>query len=632
MWWKIINNIVCRLYREMNHFSVNRGAYISPDISDLELKYIHTQDDLDYDYNPFSLTQIQSYIPIYPFILDVSCSRSEEIALNNPLEFCTLDSVIDKNDPSFPKLKGDVFIKFSPLLDPIKYMTGKYDHSKIALPSIDEKTLPKIDNVHNASYVDGFFCFLSSQLMNHYHIPHCIQYYGSHIAFQRKFKMVMDDLDYLSGSSYFLDNMNKQFFISKCDFTEDNLDCHSISRGNKPKLKISQYSQKNTDIDLDLEVVDIICESSGSPSEQLKLDLIYELPNSGINNDENEDDKCSDNSSENNSLLNYSSDDSDDDNADDDGDDDDDDVDDDGNDDDDDVDDEDGDDDDDDDDEDHENSTDISDDISDDDSSDEEEPEIYAYINNFPVQMICLEKCSGTLDALFSKGNIDEYNGGSALFQIIMTLIIYQKAFHFTHNDLHTNNIMYVDTTEPYLYYKYEGIYYQVPTYGRIYKIIDFGRSIYKWNGKKLCSDSFALGGDAATQYNCEPFFDENKPRLEPNYSFDLCRLGVSIYDFVIDDDESPEDMDDFQKIIYKWCLDDNGKNILYKKNGMERYPNFKLYKMIARTVHHHTPELQLDNPLFKDFKISNKKWNRIQISEKGKVDIIDIDKIPFLG
>ena len=32
-------------------------------------------------------------------------------------------------------------------------------------------------------------------------------------------------------------------------------------------------------------------------------------------------------------------------------------------------------------------------------------------------------------------------------------------------------------------------------------------------------------------------------------------------------------------------------KNILYKKNGDERYPDFKLYKMIARTVHNHTPE-----------------------------------------
>ena len=592
----------------MNAFSVNQGVHISPNISVLEKEYIHTRDDLEYDYNPFSLTQIQSYIPIYSYVLDISPENSENLALNNLLEFCTLDSVIVKTDSSFPKLKRDVFIKFSPLLDPIRYMTGKYDHSKIMLPSVHTKTLPKIDDVNNASYVDGFFCYLSSQLMDRYHVPHCIQYYGSHLAFQKKFKMVMDDLDYLSGSSYFLDNMNKLFFISKCDFTEQ--DSNEFSRGNKPKLRISQHSQKNIDLDLDLEIVDVdkkICSESYSDP----LDLIYELPTdnvSVINNDEN--------SSDNNSLLNYSSeedeedDDGEDDEEDDNGDDEENEEE--------------------DDEENDEEDDEEEDEEDDEDDEEEEDPEIYAYINNFPIQMICLEKCTGTLDELFSKGEIDENNGASALFQVIMTLIIYQKAFHLTHNDLHTNNIMYVETTEPYLYYKYEGIYYRVPTYGRIYKIIDFGRSIYKWNGKQMCSDSFALGGDAATQYNCEPFFDENKPRLDPNYSFDLCRLGVSIYDFVIDDNESPEEMDDFQKIIYEWCLDDNGKNILYKKNGMERYPNFKLYKMIARTVHNHSPETQLDKPLFRDFKLSNNKWKKI--ISTNNVNVIDINNIPFLG
>ena len=29
-----------------------------------------------------------------------------------------------------------------------------------------------------------------------------------------------------------------------------------------------------------------------------------------------------------------------------------------------------------------------------------------------------------------------------------------------------------------------------------------------------ICSDSFAKDGDASTQYNCEPFMNENRPRL----------------------------------------------------------------------------------------------------------------------
>ena len=31
------------------------------------------------------------------------------------------------------------------------------------------------------------------------------------------------------------------------------------------------------------------------------------------------------------------------------------------------------------------------------------------------------------------------------------TLIVYQKVFHFTHNDLHTNNIMFLLTDKKYL-------------------------------------------------------------------------------------------------------------------------------------------------------------------------------------
>ena len=46
-------------------------------------------------------------------------------------------------------------------------------------------------------------------------------------------------------------------------------------------------------------------------------------------------------------------------------------------------------------------------------------------------------------------------------------------------------------------------------------------------------------------------------------------------------------------------CLDDNGKNILYKSNGEERYPDFKLYKMISRKCTKHTPEVQLERTHF---------------------------------
>ena len=220
-----------------------------------------------------------------------------------------------------------------------------------------------------------------------------------------------------------------------------------------------------------------------------------------------------------------------------------------------------------------------------------------------------------------------------------MTLIGYQKAFNLTHNDLHTNNIMYVPTEKQYLYYCFENKYYKVPTYNRIYKIIDFGRAIYKYNGNLHCSDSFSMNGDAATQYNCEPYFNDKKPRLEPNYSFDLCRLACSLYDNLVDDDDDEDEeqkkgkknkknnnelYNPVKQIIEKWCTDDKGRNILYKKNGDERYPEFKLYKMIARTVHNLVPKTQLEDEIFKKYNVSKK-------SVKKNVKVVDIDSIPSM-
>ena len=120
---------------------------------------------------------------------------------------------------------------------------------------------------------------------------------------------------------------------------------------------------------------------------------------------------------------------------------------------------------------------------------------------------------------------------------------------------------------------------------------------------------------------------NENKPRLEPNPSFDLCRLACSIYDFVIDDDENLDEMDDFQKLILSWCIDDNGKNVLYKRNGEERYPNFKLYKMISRLVNDKLPLEQLTLPFFAQFLIKIKKPKATDL-----YGMINLDTLPYYG
>jgi hypothetical protein len=83
--------------------------------------------------------------------------------------------------------------------------------------------------------------------------------------------------------------------------------------------------------------------------------------------------------------------------------------------------------------------------------------------------------------------------------------------------------------------------------------------------------------------------------------------------------------MDSIANLIVEWTQDDKGRNILYKKNGDERYPDFKLYKMIARTVHKHTPQAQLKGGFFNKYVSTRKKINK-------KAKIIDIDKMSVLS
>ena len=185
---------------------------------------------------------------------------------------------------------------------------------------------------------------------------------------------------------------------------------------------------------------------------------------------------------------------------------------------------------------------------------------------------------------------------------------------------------MFVSTPKKYIYYKRNSQYYRVPTFGKIYKIIDFGRSIYSFKGKQFCSDSYASWGDAATLYNFGPFHDEKKPEVKPNKSFDLCRLGCSMFEYLnIGGLEPPKETDTSARaMMLRWVLDDNGKNMLFKKNGIERYPEFKLYKMIARKVHNHSPIEAIEDKSFSDFKTIRKNIPK-------KPYLINLDNIPVL-
>lgn len=555
----------------------------------LNSQYEYSASDESIGFKPFAIKNMQNYNPIYSQFFEMNEQNCGRVCLKHRNRMIDLHSVMDTENVMVQPSPS--FIKFSPLLDPVKYMIGKYDVSNDAIRTLPQAignnadVFPKLLDYNNSAYIDCFFSFLTSQLLHHHGVIHGLDFYGSYLGVQDKYKMnVADDIEYISASDYFHKNLGKHFLISDKNYLEYSSTIVS-SRANKNKLHVSTLKDEIDLGEIDLGEIEMVADEPTSDVHE----IVYDKSDKPSDKEESEEYSPSESSSDSSdSDVEYSdsehdesesgSNQEDDDESDED--------------------------------DDAEKSTDES----------EEDRELFAYIHNFPVQMICLEKCKGTMDSLFEKGLIDETTGTAALMQIIMILIIYQKAFSFTHNDLHTNNIMYIDTDVEYLYYTFDGKSYRVPTYGKIFKIIDFGRGIYKFNGKQFCSDSFAPGGDAATQYNCEPYMNENKPRLDPNPSFDLCRLACSIYDFVIDDDEKLDEMDDLQKLILSWCIDDYGKNVLYKRNGEERYPNFKLYKMIARTVHGGIPKEQLALPLFSQYLVDSVDMNMV---------VMNIDDIP---
>lgn len=266
------------------------------------------------------------------------------------------------------------------------------------------------------------------------------------------------------------------------------------------------------------------------------------------------------------------------------------------------------------------------------DSSETEESEddamdYFAEFTDFPVQVTLLERAQGTMDELLD-AEIVEAQWIAWIFQVIAGLSVAQHWFGFVHNDLHTNNVMWTRTDREYLYYRVNGkggkkTVYRVPTHGYIMKVIDFGRASFHLPEPAgfFISDAFFPGNDAGQQYNCEPFFDPREgKKVEPNPSFDLCRLAVSLLEAIfptrpvnatpikIMSREGPktyaETVSPLYNLLWEWLTDDEGKNVLREPNGQERYPDFDLYSAIAADVHKAVPWQQLEKPIFAGFRV----------------------------
>ena len=586
-----------------------------------------------------SMYNLQNYTPVYKNFFTLNESNYNNVNLNHPRYLFSVKESLDENncfscvlksvedDSMFTK--SNVFFKMAPLLDPYKYMMGKYNktiHDLLQLPLLNPElnynVEDKILDVNNSSYVDGFFSFLSSKLL-HSKFIHGVDYYGSFLGIKNNFMVnVIDDIDYLIKSDFFNKHKNDLFQVQDYSHLMLDTDYDEVVKLRPIQIQenILNFDESieslNTDVFEDLFVTTSTENTTNiiNLSELTEINIDEITQNSSAIHSNNNTTSIKSSSSCSSRISNTSNEDNDDEEVDESTN----------------VDNKD---------EENDKNNDIEEDECDwedeeedgvgeeeeeDEEEDEEEETLYATIPKFPIQLIAMEHCESTFDKLILSSELENNEWISAFMQIVMILITYQKAYSFTHNDLHTNNIMYNATDKKYLYYCYKKKYYKVPTYGRIFKIIDFGRSIYKFNNILFCSDSFKPGGDAATQYNMEPYMNNNKPRLEPNYSFDLCRLACSIFDYLVDDMDDINNLcrdHPYIKIVVDWCKDDNGINVLYKNNGAERYPEFKLYKMIARHVHNHTPHAQLERKEFANFEISKKNI-------KSMDTVMNIDEI----
>ena len=184
----------------------------------------------------------------------------------------------------------------------------------------------------------------------------------------------------------------------------------------------------------------------------------------------------------------------------------------------------------------------------------------------------------------------------SALFQITYALAYLQIHFDFVHNDLHINNIMYTSTPDKFFYYQIQDQIYKVPTYGYCFKIIDYGRSIFRFKGRLYINDSFSKHGEADSQY----IFEDNTIQ-NLNYSFDLCRLATTILDEFKENEGLYEESETHTNIVqlFTQFITDSHGNVFY--DGSDQ--TFQLYIDITEKAVNAIPRQVLQDPLFESFK-----------------------------
>lgn len=234
-----------------------------------------------------------------------------------------------------------------------------------------------------------------------------------------------------------------------------------------------------------------------------------------------------------------------------------------------------------------------SDSNSDRESNESSSIQTYAVVDHSPVQLKFSEYCGE--DSINGRINFTEKEWESILFQIIYTLYVGWSYFQLTHNDLHLGNILFKPTTSQYIYYKIEGIYYKIPTYGFMVKIIDWNRATFKINGTYFKNECFDRDGDCHGQFIFPENYYYNKKILIPDEHSDLALLASSI----LDEGNIPKQTKIYE-LVKGWCTNQYGVCI------PEKYEEFNMYKESSKCKNS-DPKKLIKSPVFLQYKTLKK-------------------------
>jgi hypothetical protein len=237
-------------------------------------------------------------------------------------------------------------------------------------------------------------------------------------------------------------------------------------------------------------------------------------------------------------------------------------------------------------------------------------------LSNFPVYLMATEVMDFDLDEFMLKTNesyeydindsfdVDSYEKTlfSVLFQTIISLIYIQDEWNMIHNDLHIGNIMFKSTEQKYINYCLHGIFYRVPTFGMIVKIIDWNRGCLNFNNMLIRNNVYNNYGDCSDMYYFPTVVKNSKSVVDINPSFDLAILAYEILDNdkIIDKSKSK-----FVKLLLDLLTMSDGNNIYNLMGGKEIDAGFDLYIKIAQMCHKAVPRVVIQKAIWNMFKVN---------------------------